>query len=149
MVESAANKKLVEAIHRFYEKREKKSFIGVLEAIRMGMHEDGEWMIPVIPPLQAFDMLDPEKIKVGDIVTVEEELHFKVNLYTTGDGKVWMAAFTSNEELEKGESTSTICQPVEDILKGNRDMQAEGIIINPWGESFLLTKELIHAILEA
>ena len=31
--------------------------------------------------------------------------------------KEWMVAFTSNEELEKGESTSTICQPVEDILK--------------------------------
>ena len=149
MEEPAANKKLVEAIHRYYEKQEKETIIGVLEAIRMSMHEDGEWMIPVIPPQQAFDLLDPEQIKVGDVVTIEEELHFKVNHLTTNDGKEWMVAFTSNEELEKGESTSTICQPVEDILKGNRDMHEEGIIINPWGESFLLTKELIHAILEA
>ena len=103
----------------------------------------------MIPPQQAFEMLDPEQLKVGDTFTVEEELHFKINHIETDDGKEWMVAFTSNEELEKGESTSTICQPVEDILKGNKDMQEEGIIINPWGESFLLTKELINAILEA
>ena len=36
-------------------------------------------MIPVIPPLQAFEMLDPEQLKVGDTFTVEEELHFKIN----------------------------------------------------------------------
>ena len=37
------------------------------------------WMIPVIPPQQAFEMLDPEQLKVGDTFTVEEELHFKIN----------------------------------------------------------------------
>lgn len=36
-------------------------------------------MIPVIPPQQAFEMLDPEQLKVGDTFTVEEELHFKIN----------------------------------------------------------------------
>ena len=44
MEEPAANKKLVEAIHRYYEKQEKETIIGVLEAIRISMHEDGEWM---------------------------------------------------------------------------------------------------------
>ena len=36
-------------------------------------------MIPVIPPQQAFEMLDPEQLKVGDTFTVEEKLHFKIN----------------------------------------------------------------------
>lgn len=35
MEEPAANKKLVAAIHRYYEKQEKETIIGVLEAIRM------------------------------------------------------------------------------------------------------------------
>ena len=33
----------------------------------------------MIPPQQAFEMLDPEQLKVGDTFTVEEELHFKIN----------------------------------------------------------------------
>ena len=149
MENPAAGKKLADAIHLYYEKPDRKTIIGVLETIRASMHEGGEWMIPVIPPLQMFDMLNPETISVGDTFTVEEELHFRVNHIETGDGREWMAAFTSGEELEKGESTSTICQPVEDILKGSRNMREEGIMINPWGESFLLTKDLIRMILEA
>lgn len=35
------------------------------------------------------------------------------------------------------------------MLKGCKDMSEAGIIINPWGNSFLLTKELIHLILKA
>lgn len=149
MEETAGNKKLEEAIHQYCEKQGKETIIGVLEAIRMSMHEDGEWMIPVVPPQQAFDLLDTEQISAGDIVTIEEELHFKVNHFITSDGKEWIAAFTSREELERGESTSAISQPVEDILKGSRNMCEEGIIINPWSESFLLKKDLIHVILKA
>lgn len=72
MEESIANKELMAAIHRYHEKQEKETIIGVLEAIRMGMHRDGAWMIPVIPPQQAFEMLDPEQLKVGDTLPLKK-----------------------------------------------------------------------------
>lgn len=149
MEKPMANRVLEKAIHRFYAEQSRETLIGVLEAIRIGMYGDGEWMIAVTPPQLAFDMLNPEKIKVGDTITFEDELHFRVNHLQTDDGREWMAAFTSDEEIGKGEGTSMICQPVEDILKGSRDMREAGIMINPWDENFLLTKELIRMILEA
>ena len=34
------------------------------------------------------------------------------------------------------------------MLEGCADMSDEGIIINPWGRSFLLTKDLIKLIIQ-
>ncbi len=137
------------AIERYHADRDRESLIAVLEAIRRRMHEDGRFMIPVIPPQPAFDMPDIEHVKVGDTVTGEEELRFRLHHIETGDGKQWLAAFTSRGEYEKGESSSIISNFIDSTLKGCKDMSEEGIVINPWGKSFLLTKELIKLILDA
>lgn len=138
-----------EAIEQFREEQTKKNLVGVLEAIRRRMQEDGHFMIPVIPPQAAIDMIDIDSVKVGDTVTSEEDLHFKLQHVQTTDGKSWLAVFTSREEYEKGESSSIISNFIGSMLKGCRDMSEEGIIINPWGTSFQLTKQLINVILEA
>ena len=143
------NRIIEEAIEHNYEKQDKESLITVLESIRKRMHEDGHFMIPVIPPQAAINMMDIEHLKVGDTVTCDEELHFTLHRIETNDGKQWLVAFTSREEYEKGESTSIISNFIDGMLKGCKDMSGAGIIINPWGKSFMLTKELINLILDA
>ncbi len=143
------NSIIEDAIERYYEKQDRESLIAVLEAIRHRMHEDGHFMIPVIPPQAAIDMVDIEHVKVGDTVTSEEELHFRLHHIETNDGKQWLAVFTSREEYEKGERSSIISNFIESMLKSCRDMSEEGIVINPWGKSFMLTKDLINLILDA
>lgn len=138
-----------QAIDRYYSAENKENLIAVLEAIRKCMHEDGHFMIPVIPSQAAFDMMDVEHIRVGDTVQSEEELHFKLHHLDTKDGKQWLVAFTSQEEYEKGERASIISSFIDVYLKGCRNMAEAGIIINPWGNSFMLTKELINLILDA
>ena len=145
----AGNTGIESAIEQYYANQSKETVIGVLEAIRRRMHEDGCFMVPMILPQAAIDMFDIEHARVGDTVSSPEELHFTLHHLETQDGQQWLVAFTSQEEFEKGESASTITSSIEDMLKGCRDMSEAGIIINPWGNSFLLTKELIHAILKA
>lgn len=143
------NSIIEEAIAHFYDEQSRDNLIAVLEAIRRRMHEDGHFMIPVIPPQAAIDMLDLEHTRVGDTVTSGEDLHFKLQHIETKDGRQWLVAFTSEEEYRKGESSSIISNFIEGYLKGCRNMDGAGIIINPWGNSFLLTKELINLILDA
>ncbi len=138
-----------EAIDRYYKDTNKDNLIAILEAIRKRMHEDGHLMIPVIPPEQMLNMVDPETVKVGDTFTVQEESRFKLHHLQTEDGGSWLVAFTSREEFEKGESASIISFFIEEFLKSCRDMAEEGVILNPWGNSFLLTKDLIKLIFEA
>lgn len=113
------------------------------------MHEDGHFLIPVILPQAAIDMINVEHVKVGDTVTNEEDLHFKLHHIETSDGKKWLVVFTSQEEYEKGEKASIISNFIDGMLKGCKDMAEAGIIINPWGQYFMLTKELINLILDA
>lgn len=145
----AENTGIENAIEQYYANQSKETVIGVLEAIRQRMHEDGCFMVPMILPQAAIDMIDIEHLRVGDTFPSPEELHFKPHHLETQDGQQWLVAFTSHEEFEKGESASTIINGIEDMLKGCRDMSEAGIIIDPWGNSFLLTKELIHLILKA
>ena len=145
----SGNTPIEEAIDRYYENQSKETVIGVLEAIRRRMCEEGRFLVPMILPQAAIDMFDIEHVKVGDTVSSPEELHFKLHHLETQDGQQWLVAFTSREEYEKGESASTISNCIEDMLKGCRDMAEAGIIINPWGNSFLLTRELIGLILKA
>ena len=121
----------------------------VLESVRRRMHEGGHFIIPVIPPQPAINMMDIEHLRVGDTVTSDEDLHFKLHHLETKDGKRWLAVFTSRAEYEKGESTSIISNFIENMLKGCKNMSEAGIIINPWGRPFMLTKELINLILDA
>ena len=143
------NNTIEEAIENYYANQSRETLIAVLEAIRLRMHQDAHFLIPVIPPQAAINMMDIEHLRVGDTVTSEEELHFKLHHIETNDGKSWLVAFTSKEEYEKGESASIISNFIDSMLKGCKDMAEEGIIINPWGKSFLLTKSLINLILDA
>jgi len=143
------NNVIEDAIDRYHKNQSRENLIAVLESIRRRMHEDGHFMIPVIPEQAAIDMLDIEHVSVGDTVTSDEELHFKLHYIDTDDGKRWLVAFTSQAEYEKGESASIISNFIDSMLRSCKDMSNAGIIINPWGKPFMLTKELINLILDA
>lgn len=137
-----------EAIARYYDASTQQNLIGVLDAILQRNRAGGHFLIPVIPPQAMFDMIDIDHVKVGDTVTSQEEMHFKLHHIQTNDGKMWLVAFTSDEEYRKGEAASVINNFIGSMLEGCAEMSEEGIIINPWGQSFLLTKDLIKLIIQ-
>lgn len=146
---TAGNGTIEKAIEQFYTQTTKENLIAMLESILQRMHEDGQWIIPVIPPQAALNMIDVDNIKVGQKYTISEDLYFKLHHLQTTDGQTWLVAFTSRDECAKGEGSSTITQDIKQMLKNCRNMNEAGIIINPWDKSFKLTKELIQMILNA
>ena len=64
-------------------------------------------------------------------------------------GKLWNAAFTSQAEFEKGAPSGVISNFIDSSMKFCLESETEGFIINPWGQSFLLAKELIEMIFQA
>lgn len=117
------------AIHAYHTVATKERLSAVLEAIRQRMHEDGHFMIPVMAS--------------------EDGTEFTFRTVQTKDGKEWLAAFTSPLEFEKGPSSQIISNFIDFMLKACIDTENNGFIINPWGESFILTAELINLILKA
>lgn len=98
--------------------------------IRQRMHEDGHSVFPIS-------------------VDEEDENSFSFLTVDIGDGKVWHAAFTAQAEYEKGEESRVISNFIDSTLKLLLESEADGFIINPWGLSFLLSKELADMIIKA
>ena len=63
------------------------------------------------------------------------------------DGKYFIPLFTSKDEVDKGEPTSTIDQPIKvlfDALENWTDCL--GFMINPWGQKLVLEKSTVKML---
>ena len=125
----AGNELIEEAIDKFHADSCKENLVGVLDAIRQRMHADGHFMFPV--------------------ASSEDGKGFALRTVLTKDGKEWVAAFTSPAEHEKGEPSEIVSHFIDTMLKEALDSDNAGFIINPWGKSFMLAKELIEMIFKA
>ena len=124
------NEPVEEAIERYHAESSKENLVGVLDAIRTRMHADGHFIFPIIRH-------------------EEDKDRFAFRTITTRDGKEWHAAFTSHEEFEKGAPSEVMSNFIDVMMKNNLQTKAAGIIINPWGKSFMLTNKLIEMIFKA
>lgn len=118
------------AIASYYADGSKDNLVAVLDAIRQRMHADGHFIFPVI-------------------MDEEDENRFSFQVIQTKDGKLWNAAFTSQAEFEKGAPSRVISNFIDSSMKFCLESETEGFIINPWGQSFMLAKELIEMIFKA
>lgn len=123
------NEMIEEAIRTFHEKSSKEKLCAVLDAVRTRMHQDGHFMIPV--------------------VMSDDGNEFSMRTLQTKDGKEWLAAFTTPGEHEKGEPSQIMSNFIDSMLKACMESEYAGVIINPWSESFMLSKELIEMMIKA
>lgn len=121
--------------------------IAVLEAIRMAINNGDQIVIPIEMPQEAFDAINATTIQAGDNFETSDDMRFKVRTLQLKNGELAFVVFTSQEEAMKGEGTSTITEGLEIFLeKALMNPGIEGIVLNPWGNSFFLTKANIRAI---
>jgi ADP-ribosylglycohydrolase len=123
------NEIIEEAINTYHTEATRENLAAVLESLRTRMHQDGHFMIPVIAS--------------------DDKTEFTFRTVQTNDGKEWLAAFTTQAEYEKGPHSQIVSNFIDAMLKACLDTGNPGFIINPWGQSFVLTAELIDMILKA
>lgn len=92
--------------------------------------------------------LDPTKLKAGDTIKPEKDVRVKVlTLKLEGDVEV-VPLFTSSEEVNKGQSVSTMRYYPSDYLPLLMKMEKH-IIINPFSEhKFVLPFDMIKGVLK-
>ena len=118
------------AISKYCADGSKDNLKSILDIIRQRMHADGHFIFPIIR-------------------NEKNESEFAFRSIRTKDGKRWHVAFTSRQEFEKGAPSEVISNFIDSMLKNSLETTAAGIVINPWGQSFMLTNELIELILKA
>ena len=122
------NERIEEAIHAHFEDASTEKGLAVLYSIRRRMHADGHFIIPVTAP--------------------EDDRSFNFCTVSSSDGEEWLVAFTSLAEHRKGAPSQVITNYIDTLLKIFLNKKTAGLILNPWGEAFFLTKEMMEIILE-
>ena len=141
---------LERTIFNWYYGGEKAAPEPVFNALHAGLDHDMQVIVPIETPEEMLLMMgDPEKVRVGDTFSNDEPIAIRFrHLVVNEDGEYFIPVFTSYEELEKGESTSSINQSLKTLIEtfGNRD-KCLGCAINPWSQKLMLSKETISEIL--
>lgn len=124
-----------------------KGILAVLETLERRMAEGGYILIPVELPQEAAALLGSEKRKAEEPVQTKEEQRLVMRKLRLKDGKEALAAFTSREEAAKGQPTSIVSYPLKKFLEMAADTECHGIVLNPWGASFFLPKDIVGMVL--
>lgn len=142
------NHQIENAFTAFRMEQSKDNLLKILTSIQSRAMEDGQFLIPVELPQAALNMIDPKTVKAGDVLTVKEDLRFKPLRLKLNDGQMAFAAFTSQQEMEKGQSSSIISYPIASVLASVlNEKSIVGIVVNPWSDAFFLPKDMVQAIL--
>ena len=136
---------IADAIARFHLEESRDRMSDVLDSFWQRMGENGYIMIPVLDPKPESGSSDSDCI--GTVFDCYGNTFIPHHVSTT-DGRKWLAAFTSDEEYRKGEHVMVLIHSIYGLLDNCRDMAEDGIIINPWGQYFLLTKKMINGIFD-
>lgn len=84
--------------------------------------------------------VDPTTLKPGDTLQPNKDVKIKFLTVTLNDGEEAVAAFTSKEEMEKGQSVSVVRHYPVDYLPMLAKMNKQ-FIINPFSESNIVLKQ--------
>lgn len=123
------NSIIEEAIARYHRESDRDMLQAVVNAILCRMQANGHFLIPA--------------------AVQEDGRSFDLHHIRANDGSMWLAAFTSPEEYEKGQKTAALSYFIDAFLALCADMPEAGIVVNPWGQPFLLTKDLIRLLVQA
>jgi len=106
--------------------------MNLVYAIQQRMVADGHVLLPVEFP----DPEDPHTFSMRGIPNDE--------------GEIYLACFTSQEELEKGEPTAVVSQFIDVFIDAVLESESvKGIMINPFGITCRLPKGILQIVMEA
>ena len=123
------------------------AIVNVLEAIRLSICHKDKIILPIEIPEEVHDALRKTTLQSGTDFQLPDDVRLKIRTLELKNGNYAFPIFTNQEEAMSGEDTSTITEDLEVFLeKTLLNPNVEGLLINPWNESFFLPKDNIRAI---
>ena len=142
------NRLIKDAVHELLKDDSNQKLSTLIRILVDRMHEGGTVDVPVIDKTNAFGSIDPEKLTIGGTFQLEEEAHLVIEKVRSERGRVMIPLYTDPEEYLKGAvSHITIEMPIFDLFKAAIvDEEANEIVINPFGEAYVLNGQLLGLI---
>ncbi|PWM46603.1 MAG: hypothetical protein DBX47_02150 [Clostridiales bacterium] len=130
-------KKLEQAIEILHEKNDSKALLSVFNLLSQFAQEGAQFIVPINVKEEKTENLAPEQGK-------KDKMNFTLCTVTTSEKGVYFPAFTTKDESSKGQDSSTITLPIIQLFDFTlKQPSVDGIILNPFGASLILNKEMI------
>lgn len=140
---------LEKVICNWYECGENENPKPIFNTIKLGIEHDMQVIVPIETPDNFLKYMgDIENIKPGDTFTLGEAtgIQFR-HLIINEQGEYFIPLFTSQKEVEKGESTSQMNFSLRDLFTSLKNWKlCKGFILNPWDKKLILPEEVINVI---
>lgn len=144
------NKRIKQAIQGIAEFDNSDSRRDLLIVLAERVAENGQVPTPMVDVNNVIAKFDIENAVMGKSYTLGEEMRLRKDTVVDGSGKEWFPLFTDEEERQKKPTTNiSLNVPIRVILEDayNSD-RVEGAVINPFGDSLVLPKDIIDIILK-
>ena len=122
------NDRIEAAMDQYLADGSEDTLAALLACIRQRMQEDGHVLIPI------------EHIPGNDE-------GFLMRTLARDDGPIWMVLFTSDDAFHQGPPSDVISNFIDTTLQAGLDLKADGFVLNPWSQSFYLSREMVEKIL--
>ncbi len=134
-----------QAIQDLDEERSQNHIYELILSLKQCMDQDSLFYVP-LETSEPKDLLEIPKLDLNHILDQNLPAFRTVEMEKGG---MAFCAFTSKEEMGKGQPTNYEILKASDLLwKALEDESILGLILNPWGLSILLNKELLSLICE-
>lgn len=151
------NRRIKRAVDAFYEIGNEDNFLLLRDTLLQRMLEDGQAFAPMRDENEKNEESGiRDKVtgnvkareKAGDGLTYNREMHLVIDVVREQSGKEWIPMFTDEQELSKGKKQGVcVNRSIQDVLAyGLHDPKISGVVINPFGKSVVLNKELIEML---
>ena len=142
------NKYIKMAIERIKQTNSVDDKLLLLKVLLKRMDEEGEAPTPMVDVNNVISEIDPDKILAGKDFRIGKEMRLRKDTMTDPEGGQWFPLFTDIEELNKQPTTNiSINYPIRIILEdGLRCNDIKGVVINPFGQSMTLPKEILEML---
>lgn len=125
--------------------------IPVLEEVRRGIHAKLRVIVPVeIEEEDAVRMAANADIQDGEGRGDSGDFRYQFRTVSVDESTAGMVFFTDYDEVEAGSPSSTVTMDLEEYLQEVlMNPYVQGLIINPWRNSFAVPKSFIELIFKA
>lgn len=146
----ADNRYIKMAVANFYEKHDEQALFTILDVLLKRIMDDGQAPAPMVDVNHTTARFDPATMCIGAEIQLDEDLRLRFDTMRDGDGKLWIPLFTDDEELDRGDTTNIrMNASIRTILDtGLHSENAEGVVINPFGDPLTLPKDILAVLLE-
>lgn len=151
MGEDKYAKELERAVFNWYYGGDDAAPQSVFNAVANGLKNEMQVIVPIeFPEAMLQSMGNPEQVKVGDVFSVSEDIPIRFrHLAADEEGHYFIPLFTSYEEMNKGESSSSINQSLKTLLEAvDNWTDCVGFVVNPRNRKLFLKKDIIKMLLE-